>query len=233
MCTVTSQCTQKINIYKWRFTWTVLQIGLRSAPKFFSAVADSLAFHLDGINYLLHYLITWYLAGLTPTSLGLSMPGPEDMWHTKPTSGSAQDWVSHSDYHNRCQSWPAEATPGQVTVVTNICTTAEGKKACYKWTLLSLLGHPKHVTCVIPPGRQFLRHMIDTDSWLTQLACGKQTLDAAFKLTCTCTTWSRVFCSIVLIRRIHFLSTQSCYHCFGQDTQLFTNSQYKPYLSLP
>ena len=50
---------------------TVLPFGLRSAPKIFSAVADTLEWILRsrGVTYLLHYLDDFFLQQVLPTQM--------------------------------------------------------------------------------------------------------------------------------------------------------------------
>ncbi len=59
--------------------------------------------------------------------------------------------------------------PNDKLLKLQVCIrTWEGKRMCIKRELLSLLGILHHAAKVVPPGRTFLRRMIDTSMLATQ-----------------------------------------------------------------
>ena len=161
---------------KWKgalYVDAALPLGLRSAPKIFNAVADALLWIMgfQGVPLGIHYLDDFLLVG---------KPGLGDCAHSLQTALAT------------CQTLGVLVAPHKVegpsTVLTflGICLdtinmevrlpkdklvrlqacihTWEGKRMCIKRDLLSLLGMLHHAAKVVPPGRTFLRRMIDTST---------------------------------------------------------------------
>ncbi len=161
---------------KWKgalYVDAALPLGLRSAPKIFNAVADALLWIMgfQGVPLGIHYLDDFLLVG---------KPGLGDCAHSLQTALAT------------CQTLGVPVAPHKVegpsTVLTflGICLdtinmevrlpkdklvrlqacihTWEGKRMCIKRDLLSLLGMLHHAAKVVPPGRTFLRRMIDTST---------------------------------------------------------------------
>lgn len=149
---------------------TVLPFGLRSAPMIFSAVADSLEwiFQHEGVTCSMHYLDDFLTMGLP---------------QSQECAGNLER--IQRVCHHLGVPLKIEKVEGPTTVLTflgveldteamelrlpvvklnhlsQLLNEWQGKRACRKRELLSLIGKLSHATKVITPGRIFLRRMID------------------------------------------------------------------------
>ena len=149
---------------------TVLPFGLRSAPKIFSAIADTLEWigiH-EGISILLHYLDDFLTMGREHTlecqhnlerliylcqRLGLPLK-----WQK--LEGPATILVFLGillDTQRMEMRLPEDKLKELKSLITKWLSRKSGKKR----ELLSLIGKLSHAAKIITPGRIFLRRMID------------------------------------------------------------------------
>lgn len=161
---------------KWReqlFIDTTLPFGLRSAPKIFNCLADSIEWMLRkrGVPFIIHYLDDFLIIG--PPSSGecshglslcrdlcshLGVPlAPSKI--VGPTTrlvflGIELDTIAME------ARLPAE----KLSRLRSSIHTWQGRKSCTKRELLSLIGDLQHASSVVSPGRTFLRRMIQTST---------------------------------------------------------------------
>ncbi len=158
---------------KWKgktYVDKVLPFGLRSAPKLYNAIADGLLWillnvdNVDGIHYLDDYLLfgppdlaqcgaSLHRALYRCEILGVPVaPAKTEGPSTRLTFlGIQMDTISMT------LSLPAEKLSRLLAMIREWGT----KSSCTKRELLSIIGCLQHACCVIKPGRQFLRRMID------------------------------------------------------------------------
>ena len=145
-----------------------LPFGLRSAPKIFSALADSLAWLLytQGVQYQLHYLDDFLFFAL-------------------PQSANPTEILSNVLNHFSWLGVPVAThkTEGPATCISFLCILIDTDRmelrfptdnveclrsllgewcrrtSCTRKDLESFLGHLSHAASVIHPGRTFLRHL--------------------------------------------------------------------------
>ena len=149
---------------------TVLPFGLRSAPKIFSAISDSLEWILrqHGIQYVVHYLDDFLTIGapnanecqqnlkvLVSTCEKLGLPlaiekieGPV----------SALTFLGIRIDSSRMTMSLPEA---KIVELKQLVSHWLHKKAVTKRELLSLIGHLSFASKVVPSGRTFTLRMID------------------------------------------------------------------------
>ena len=154
---------------KWQgdvFIDRSLPFGLRSAPKIFTAVADSLAWALtcEGIA-LLHYLDDYLLFSPPGTDAGYIRSLAEATFdqlgvpiapHKTAGPSTALTFLGiHVDTIEFQLSLPLE----KVTVLVSSLRRWRHRTVCTKRELESLLGHLSHAATVIRHGRIFLRHL--------------------------------------------------------------------------
>ena len=153
------------------FLDAALPFGLRSAPKIFSAVADTLLWILaqSGVKEAIHYLDDFLIAGppgsdecachlatalLTFERLGIPVASEKI---EGPASSISYLRILHL----------IDTSKGEIRLPTDKLERILQelhkwlhKKACTKRDLLSLIGLLHHAAAVVPPGRPFLRHLI-------------------------------------------------------------------------
>lgn len=145
-----------------------LPFGLRSAPKIFNAVADSLAWVLraEGVQFLIHYLDDFLMMGPPGSTLAITMRSQVEatfnrlgvqIAHHK-TQGPTPvltflGIVIDTDLFQL--SLPRE----KVTLLQGLLRRWSGRTCCTKRELESFLGHLSHAATVVRPGRIFLRRL--------------------------------------------------------------------------
>ena len=152
---------------------TVLPFGLRSAPKIFSALADTTEwiFRNNNVTHVLHYLDDFFTAGATNTSecqhnlstiirlcakLGFPLA-------TDKIEGPSSQLIFLGillDSHKMEMRLPEQ----KLNDLTNTVTTWLNRTVSSKRDLLSLIGLLAYATKVVPEGRPFLRRMINLAS---------------------------------------------------------------------
>ena len=157
---------------------TVLPFGLRSAPKIFSALADTLEWILlrNQVPHIIHYLDDYFTAGApgsdqcaqhleTITSIcnKLGFPLAKDKVEGPSTVLTFLGILLDSSKMEL--RLPVE----KLQLLKTLITTWLNRKTASKRELLSLIGHLSHATKVVPEGRTFLRRMIDLASTGHQL----------------------------------------------------------------
>ena len=163
------------------FVDTVLPFGLRSAPKIFSVVADALKWILtqQGFSHSIHYLDDFFTMG-SPTSSEcnnlhrimetcklLVVPlAPEKI--VGPTCQ-----LTFLGIEIDSGSLQLRLQQDKLEKLNTLKTSWRNCKAAKKRQLLSLIGHLVHACKVVPPGRTFLRRIInlscvpkDLDHWV-------------------------------------------------------------------
>jgi hypothetical protein len=149
---------------------TVLPFWLRSAPKIFSAVADTLewiALH-EGVSRLLHYLDDFLTMGAEHTcECQLNLEKLVDLCRRlgmplkwQKLEGPATTLVFLGillDTHKMEMRLPE----GKLQELKRLIASWMPRKSGEKRELLSLIGKLSHATKIIVPGRIFLRRMID------------------------------------------------------------------------
>ena len=153
------------------FIDTALPFGLRSAPKIFSALADSLAWilHSRGVTRKLHYLDDFLLVG-PPDSAACAQA-------LQRTLEVCQDLgvpvASHKTESSSCQltflgiqidtvAMELSLPPDKLSRTTETVLEWTSKRVATKKQLQSFIGTLSHAATVVTPGRTFLRCMIDT-----------------------------------------------------------------------
>ena len=151
---------------------TALPFGLRSAPKIFSAVADTLVWAMvcNGLSGALHYLDDFLGVATSQqaaeTSLSIALRTCQELEFpvaTEKTEGPATSLVFLGiQFDTRTGS--LELPQRKVDQLHCLLREWEGKRAPIKRDLLSLLGHLSHAASVIRPGRTFVRLLVDAAS---------------------------------------------------------------------
>ena len=156
---------------QWRgktYVDAALPFGLRSAPKIFNAVADSLQwiFQRQGVKGI-HYLDDFLLFGapeshecrralesVLETSARLGVPIAA---HKTEGPASVITFLGiELDTEAKTLRLPEE----KLVRLKREIWRWQGKRSCTKRELLSLIGLLQHACCVVRPGRSFLRRMI-------------------------------------------------------------------------
>lgn len=153
-----------------------LPFGLRSAPKIFNSVADSLAWALrcEGIPFLLHYLDDFLLLGPPDSILAASMRSTAERVfrylgvplanHKSEGPTSVLTFLGIQIDTNLSQlSLPTE----KVARLQQLLHSWRSRKCCTRRDLECLLGHLSHAATVIRPGRIFLRSLFSLMSRVT------------------------------------------------------------------
>lgn len=152
------------------FADTVLPFGLRSAPKIFSALADTLEwiFRHNDVSDILHYLDDFFTAGAAHSpqcqhnldkiielceKLGFPLAADK-------VEGPASLLVFLGillDSHKMEMRLPEQ----KLSELTSAVSQWLNRSVATKRDLLSLVGHLAYATKVVPEGRPFLRRIID------------------------------------------------------------------------
>ena len=148
-----------------------LPFGLRSAPKLFTAIADTLMWIMEqrGVTHVLHYLDDFLFLG-NPAStecthslaIALKVCSELGVPVAPPESRKPQHLpVLPRDHYRLCVG-PAEPPPTKAgQIAGSEIQSWQGRKKCMKRELQSLLGQLNHAASVIGPGRTFMRDLID------------------------------------------------------------------------
>ena len=148
---------------------TALPFGLRSAPKIFNALADALQWILEqaGVE-VIHYLDDFLLFGAPESSEGrealrktleicANLGIPIASHKTEGPSTVLVFLGIELDTDRLTLRLPRE----KLCRLKKEIRRWKGRKACTKRELLSLIGQLQHASCVVRPGRTFLRRMIN------------------------------------------------------------------------
>ena len=148
---------------------TDLPFGLHSAPKIFSAVADAFAWamHCRGIQWQLHYLDDFLFAGpandLCCAQALRKLCRPARSWGCRwphkvegPATQLTFLGIQIDSVANELSLPPAKLDPIRGTVGAWL-----KQKLATKRELQSLVGLFHHAATAVPPGRTFLRQLID------------------------------------------------------------------------
>ena len=149
---------------------TVLPFGLRSAPKIFNAIADTLEWvcRSEGVAYMLHYLDDFmlfgsphssecsdYLSILSSVFDKLGVPIAEHK--TIGPSATVVFLGIEIDSNNMTLRLPE----GKLMELKALILGWMGKKVTVARDLKSLVGKLEHACRVVRPGRSFMRRMLD------------------------------------------------------------------------
>ena len=150
------------------FVDRALPFGLKSAPKIFSAVVDTVAWalHCSGIRYQIHYLDDFLLLG--PPYTG------EAAWALSTTLRVLDHLglpvAMHKTVGPVCcltflgvvidtESFELRLPSEKIQRLRALLLWWTSKKSCTRKELESLLGHLSHAATVVRPGRTFLRQL--------------------------------------------------------------------------
>ena len=144
---------------RWRdrtYVDRALPFGRRSAPKFFSALADLVAWVLDqqGIRHQLHYLDDFLFLG-APDSL----QGAESLAIALRVFEGPTTVLVFLGILIDTQAFELRLPVDKLARMQETICSWVGKKACTRKELESLLGHLSHAAAVISQGRTFLRQL--------------------------------------------------------------------------
>ena len=157
---------------------TCLPFGLRSAPKLFNALADGLSWIMssNGTRDQLHYLDDFLFIGAPDT--GECKQALERALTTCDTLGipvakhkveGPSTCLSFLGIELDTQALQLRLPPEKLSRLQSLIKTWQGKKACLKRDLLSLIGQLQHACRVVKPGRTFLRRMIFLSTTVKEL----------------------------------------------------------------
>ena len=148
----------------------MLPFGLRSAPKIFNAVADSLDWflHQSGIAHCCHYLDDFILIG---------PPNSPDCSHAVSVLNAACHWLGvpiaehKRDGPTTCLTFlriqidtmagELSLPPEKMERLVSLLAKWGDRRACSRRELESLVGLLNHACKVVRPGCSFLRRMLD------------------------------------------------------------------------
>ena len=155
---------------------TRLPFGLRSAPKIFTAVADTLQWIMahQGLKCFLHYLDD-FLFVEPPNSAGSAMRTALSLWDSLgvPVAPNKAQGPRTSLVFLGIEldsvSLTARLPADKLTRLQQLVHEWGDKKACLKRELLSLIGVLQHAASVVRFGRCFLPRMIDLSSTVSEL----------------------------------------------------------------
>ena len=154
-----------------------LPFGLRSAPKIFTAFADSLAWilHSRGVRYLLHYLDDFLLFG-TPRSgegerslhVALSTLAALGIPVSISKLEGPSTCVTFLEIVVDTSRFQLRLPEDKLSRIRTVVSSWIGKRSGRRSEMESLLGHLSHAATVIRPGRIFLRHLFALMAKTTQ-----------------------------------------------------------------
>ena len=145
-----------------------LPFGLRSAPKIFNAVADTIAWVLtsQGIRHQLHYLDDFLFIASPHSQQGnqiramalhtldrLGVPVARNK-----TEGPCTALTFLGIYVD-CHHFELRLPSEKLSRLQNMVQTWTRRRSCTRKELESLIGHLVHAATVIPQGRVFLRQL--------------------------------------------------------------------------
>lgn len=148
----------------------MLPFGLRSAPKIFNALADSLEWIIrrKGVAYTAHYLDDYVIVG--PPGTSRCADDLHTLVETCEELGVPLA-VAKCEGPTPCLTFlgiQIDTVKGTLSLpkdklerVQSMVQQWEGRKACSRRELESLIGLLNHACKVVQPGRSFLRRMLD------------------------------------------------------------------------
>ena len=166
---------------QWQGHWYLdkcLPFGLRSSPALFNQLAEALVWilqHSYGVHHIIHYLDDFLTAG---------PPHTDTCAHNMSLMANLCSRVNAPLKHEKTEGPSTTITLGiqlDSTTMTASITTDRKKEllaslqhlarahTCTKRSLLSLIGKLAFACKVVPPGRIFLRHLIDLGTTVTRL----------------------------------------------------------------
>jgi len=164
----------------WRgkiYVDTALPLGLRSAPKIVSAVADALQWALEGRGVkVIHYLDDFLLFGAPESQeCKQALQTTLDMCSKLGVPIAAQKTVGPAEalvflgieIDTRAQE--IRLPSDKLTRLQREIRNWRERHSCTKRDLLSLIGQLQHACCVVRPGRTFLRRMISLSCVASEL----------------------------------------------------------------
>ena len=150
---------------------TALPFGLRSAAKIFSALADALAWilHAEGVIHQLHYLDDFLVLGPPDDpecgqALSRTLQVCQDLGvpiAAHKTEGPSKQ-LTFLGIQVDSIKMELSLPPDKLTRITAMVLQWREKRVASKRDLQSLIGTLSHAATVVPPGRTFLRRMIET-----------------------------------------------------------------------
>ena len=158
----------------WQGGWYVdkcLPFGLRSSPALFDRLASAIEWilrHNYGIQHLIHYLDDFFTAGPAGSPVCFqNMAKMNEVCKSvnAPTKVEKEEGPSTSltflGILLDTTSMQASITVERKTELLKAIEDLRGKRTCTKRRLLSLIGKLAFAYKVVPPGRIFLRRLID------------------------------------------------------------------------
>ena len=158
----------------WQGSWYVdkcLPFGLRSSPALFDRLASAIEWimrHNYGIQHLIHYLDDFFTAGPAGSPVCFqNMAKMNEVCRSvnAPTKVEKEEGPSTSltflGILLDTTSMQASISVERKTELLKAIEDMRGKRTCTKRRLLSLIGKLAFACKVVPPGRIFLRRLID------------------------------------------------------------------------
>ena len=149
---------------------TVLPFGLRSAPKIFNAVADTVEWiiHQQGVSTIFHYLDDFLIVGnphtrdctvqlsvLRAVFENLGIPVAMEKLEVPTTV------LTFLGIEINMKEMMLCLPTAKLIELQDLVTSWLGKKSCLKHELQSLVGKLRHACKVVRPGRTFLRRVFE------------------------------------------------------------------------
>ena len=166
----------------WQDQWYVdkcLPFGLRSSPALFNQLASTIVWILKNnyhIMHLIHYLDDFFTAG--PPDSPICRHNMETMNRlcnliNAPTKPEKEEGPSTSliflGILLDSTTMQASITSERKSEILMAITKLNGRRTCTKRELLSLIGKLAFASKVVPPGRIFLRRLIDLSTTVVPL----------------------------------------------------------------
>ena len=151
--------------------------GLRSGPKLFSAIADTLAWAMfcNGLRCFLHYLDDFlvitqgYEAAQTALQIALSTCETLHFPVASEKTVGPSTALTFLGIQIDTVAGTVLLPPEKLHQLHVLLEQWMNRRAPIKRELLSLLGHLSHAATVIPPGRTFVRHLTEAASQVQAL----------------------------------------------------------------
>ena len=166
----------------WQGCWYVdkcLPFGLRSSPALFDRLASAIEWilhHNQGIQHLIHYLDDFFTAGPAGSPIcSQNMAKMNEVCKSinAPTKVEKEEGPSTSltflGILLDTTSMQASITAERKTEILRAILDLRGKRTCTKRRMLSLIGKLAFACKVVPPGRIFLRRLIDLSTTVVPL----------------------------------------------------------------
>ena len=165
------QCLLGVRWQHQVFLDTAPPFGLRSVPKIFSALADAMAWPIlnSGVRNFLHYLDDFLVVGSPNTNMcSMALAKALEVCSTlgvpvapEKTEGPAQS-ITFLGITIDTAMGQLRLPQDKLSRLRSKIAVWSSRRRCRKCQLLSLIGHLTHAATVIPPGRPFVRRMIET-----------------------------------------------------------------------